>query len=219
GFEPVAGRNKSGAAYKPESSKMWEGGVKFATPSQNTIFTAAIFDIKKKNALTPSAITYELSQAGEIESKGYELEVRTSPLENLLLTANYAYTDVKITEDSNPEMIGKRPIQTAKDNASAWANYTIDDTFLRGLTVGAGIRYMGRMEANKDNTDQLPSVTLYDMAASYELGNLTPALDNATLKMAVNNITDKRYVASCYDSNNCWFGAERSVVVGVKYSF
>lgn len=222
GFEPLAGRNKSGGSYKPETSKMWEGGVKFATPSQNTIFTAAVFDIKKENALTsnPNGVDpYEKYQSGEIESKGYEFELRTSPLENLLLTANYAYTDVKITEDANKALIGNRPVQTAKDNASAWANYTIDDTFLRGLTVGAGIRYIGRMEANQSNTEQLPAVTLYDMAASYELGNLTPALDNATLKMAVNNITDKRYVASCYDSNNCWFGAERSVVVGVKYSF
>lgn len=222
GFEPVAGRNKSGGSYKPETSKMWEGGVKFATPGQDTQFTASVFDIKKKNALTSNpagADPYEKYQTGEVESKGYELELRTSPLENLLLTMNYAYTDVKVTEDANASLIGKRPVQTAKDNASAWANYTIDTTFLRGLTVGAGIRYIGRMEVDQQNSAQVPAVTLYDMAASYELGNLTPVLDDATLKVAVNNLTDKRYIASCYDSNNCWFGAERSVVVGVKYSF
>ena len=64
----------------------------------------------------------------------------------------------------------------------------------------------------------MPGYPLFDLAASYDLGRLNPALRGTTLQLAANNLTDRRYV-SCYDRNNCWFGAERSVEVAVQYDF
>ncbi|MBN3264719.1 TonB-dependent receptor, partial [Pectobacterium brasiliense] len=66
-------------------------------------------------------------------------------------------------------------------------------------------------------THTLPSYTLVDMAVGYDLSKV--GLKGLSAQLNVNNLTDKRYVASCNSLEFCYFGAERSVVGSVSYSF
>ena len=100
-----------------------------------------------------------------------------------------------------------------------WGDYTFDNTPLRGLNVGAGVRYTGPMEISPANDKgKLGGTTQYDMAVSYRLGEAIPSLSGVTLKASAQNITNKE-TFSCYDDNNCWIGRDRTVQVGASYSF
>ncbi|WP_425536239.1 TonB-dependent receptor domain-containing protein, partial [Chromobacterium vaccinii] len=57
------------------------------------------------------------------------------------LTAAYSYTDAEYTEDN--KLRGRTPVQVPKHMASLWADYTFHETALSGVTVGAGVRYVG----------------------------------------------------------------------------
>ncbi|GAF56750.1 ferrichrome-iron receptor [Psychrobacter sp. JCM 18901] len=82
------------------------------------------------------------------------------------LAASYSYTDAEITEDEfNPDVVGNTPAQTAKHKATLWADYYATDK----LTLNAGVRYEDGMQIDKQNSDELPSVTLVDVGGSYQI--------------------------------------------------
>ncbi|WVM88564.1 TonB-dependent receptor [Halopseudomonas pachastrellae] len=80
------------------------------------------------------------------------------------------------------------------------------------------MRYLGEAEVDALNSDEVPDVTLVDLGLSYDLGVAAQNLSGATLRMSVSNLFDERYY-SCYDTLNCWFGAERSLQTSVRYDF
>ena len=58
---------------------------------------------------------------------------------------------------------------------------------------------------------------LADATLGYDLGRL--GLTDMSARLNVTNLLDKEYVASCYDLNFCYFGAERSVTASFHYAF
>ena len=68
------------------------------------------------------------------------------------------------------------------------------------------------------NTDKVPDYLLMDMSASYDLAALSASLKGVGVSLSASNLLNKTYY-SCYDQNNCWFGAERSVEARLKYAF
>lgn len=56
----------------------------------------------------------------------------------------------------------------------------------------------------------VPSVTLWDAMASYDMGAWRFALN-------ANNLTDKSYIATCLARGDCWFGQRRRIVGSVTY--
>jgi iron complex outermembrane receptor protein len=106
-------------------------------------------------------------------------------------------------------MVGNTPAQMAKHKATLWADYYATDK----LTLNAGVRYEGGMQLDKQNSDELPSVTLVDIGGNYKIN---PML---TVGASINNLFDKTYVGTCYDINNCWMGPERQMSVSLKANF
>ncbi len=49
-------------------------------------------------------------------------------------------------------------------------------------------------------------------------GPAQPASARVEVSLSASNLFNKTYY-SCYDQNNCWFGAERSVEARLKYVF
>lgn len=217
GFKPISPQGTlTSKEVKPTTSKQVEGGVKYLLAEYATTFTASVFNIRQKNVLSATP-TWDYRQTGEIESKGAELSIVSRPADNVTLIANYAYTHAINTEDETYE--GKRPTQVPENAFNLWGDYTFDNTPLRGLNVGAGVRYTGPMEISPANDKgKLGGTTQYDMAVSYRLGEAIPSLSGVTLKASAQNITNKE-TFSCYDDNNCWIGRDRTVQVGASYSF
>ncbi|ASI96348.1 TonB-dependent siderophore receptor [Vibrio rotiferianus] len=218
-FEPIAGADASGKAFDPSTGHQWELGFKYAPLGGDVSGNLALFHITKKNAIltdpnNPYAPQY---QAGEVVSQGAELEAKWQATPQADLTLNYTYIDMEIKEDSYYHQEGKTPVWVPEQTASLWANYYYEGT-LAGLRTSAGVRYVGKTEMDAQNSDQVPDYTLFDLAASYDLSAASQSLDGASVTVSASNIFDEEYY-SCYDKNNCWFGAERSIEAKLEYKF
>lgn len=178
-------------------------------------FTASVFHITKQNALVtdPDNVYGPKLQTGEMVSRGVELEGRVDLTSQLDLALSYTRQDMEITRDTT-SLQGKTPVWVPKQMASLWSNYQLDN----GLRLGAGLRYVGEAQLDAANTDRVPDYLLMDMAASYDLAQLSQRLKGVEASVSASNLFNKTYY-SCYDQNNCWFGAERNVEARLKYVF
>ncbi|WP_407832131.1 TonB-dependent siderophore receptor [Vibrio rotiferianus] len=218
-FEPIAGADASGKAFDPSTGHQWELGFKYSPLGGDVSGNLALFHITKKNAIltdpnNPYAPQY---QAGEVVSQGAELEAKWQATPQADLTLNYTYINMEIKEDRYYHQEGKTPVWVPEQTASLWANYYYEGT-LAGLRTSAGVRYVGKTEMDAQNSDQVPDYTLVDLAASYDLSAASQSLDGASVTLSASNIFDEEYY-SCYDKNNCWFGAERSIEAKLEYKF
>ncbi|MDR9892419.1 TonB-dependent siderophore receptor [Pseudenterobacter timonensis] len=218
GFAPVSPQGTLTAKdVKPTTSKQVEGGLKYLLADYATTLTASVFNIRQKNVVTSDPGFLNYRQTGEVESKGAELSLISRPTDTVTLIANYAYTHAINTEDDKYK--DKRPTQVPENAFNLWGDYTFDSTPLRGLTLGAGARYTGPMEISPANDQgKLGGTVQYDLAASYQMGDLLPSLAGLTLKASAQNITNKETL-TCYDTTNCWIGRDRTMQVGASYTF
>ncbi|MCG3879504.1 TonB-dependent siderophore receptor [Psychrobacter sp. Ps6] len=211
-FQPVVGSNFiTNKPFEPTTADQLEAGVKYLSPDRATKGTLAVFDITQQNVIVTNPADYRQKvQTGEIESKGVEISGSHMLNDWVDLAASYSYTDAEITEDEfNPDVVGNTPAQTAKHKATLWADYYATDK----LTLNAGIRYEDGIQIDKQNSDELPSVTLVDIGGNYQIN---PML---AVGASINNLFDKTYVGACYDTENCWMGPERQMSVSLKASF
>jgi iron complex outermembrane receptor protein len=211
-FLPALGTDASGEPFKPETGRQYEIGVKYQPPGWNSFVTLAFFDLTRQNVLELDPATFFQVQTGEVRSRGIELEGVANFDFGLGLIASYTYLDAEITESIVPDEEGARPTQTPKHIASLWADYMIQGGALKGLGVGAGVRYVGSTFGDTPNTLRAPGVTLADAAIHYNWRDL---------RLAVNaqNVLDKEYLASCFVRGGpfCTFGDRRAVVGSLSY--
>ncbi|MCR9686150.1 TonB-dependent siderophore receptor [Vibrio antiquarius] len=218
-FEPIAGADATGKAFEPSTGHQWELGFKYAPLSGDISGNLAFFHITKKNAIltdpnNPYAPNY---QAGEVVSQGIELEAKWQATAQADFTLGYTYTDMEITEDSYYNQEGKTPVWVPEQTASLWANYFFEGN-LSGLRTSAGVRYVGEAQIDAQNSEKVPDYTLFDLAASYDFSTVSESMKGASVTLSASNLFDKEYY-SCYDKNNCWFGAERSIEAKLEYNF
>ncbi len=210
-FVPLSGTTFDGSPYKPETGIQYEAGIKYQPKDTNLRITAAIFDLRRQNVLTPDLPLHPnfRRQIGEVTSRGFELEAVASLTSNVNLIAAYTYTDTRVTK-SNDTDLGKRPTQTPPHIASFWADYTIREGMLNGLGFGAGVRYVSASVGDKLNTFDAPAYTVVDAMARYDI-------DNWRFSVNVSNLFDKQYVAGCFDLVQCNVGRGRTVIGKVSY--
>jgi iron complex outermembrane receptor protein len=208
-FTPLDGATFEGTPFRPETGKLHEAGIKFQPKGTNMRLTAAVFDLRRQNVLTPDLPLHPFHsrQIGEVTSRGFEFEAVASLTNNLNLTAAYAYTDARVTGSTDADL-GKRPPQVPQHMASLWADYTIREGALNGLGFGGGVRYVGSSAGDFLNTFEAPAYTLVDAMIRYEIDNWRFAI-NAT------NLFDKYYVAYCYTM--CGIGRTRTILGTVSY--
>ncbi len=194
--------------YKPLKGDQIEAGIKYTPDFIDGYFNVAWFDITQKNALVTNPDTFVATQTGKVISKGVELSSELQLTERLMLKANYTYTDMQTDDTGNQ---GKRQAALIPKNmASAWGSYTIPITATQDLTLGTGVRYLGKSKDNpKSSNLTVPSATLWDMAATYNLNK------QWQLQLNINNILDKEYISGC--DYYCYYGQSRSVLINAKY--
>ncbi|MDC5856995.1 TonB-dependent siderophore receptor [Vibrio europaeus] len=221
-FEPAAGTDSKGNSFKPQTGEQFEVGIKYMSPDMSKSLTASYFNITKNDSIVadPADPTYrDKIQVGKVRSQGLELEGRADLTENWDVQASYTYIDMKVTEALDQNSVGTTPIYVPEHSATLWTNYYVYSGVLSGMRFGGGARYMGEMQMDASNTQgKVPSYTVVDLSLGYELGNMSEALSGAHANLVVNNVFDKEYY-SCFDKTNCWFGAEQSVELNVKYDF
>lgn len=215
-FEPITdSTSASGEPFKPLRGKQIEAGVKWQPANPRVSASAAVFKLKETNRLVDDPGTQDPNdqmQAGEITSKGFELEVAAN-LPAWDLTASYTYIDARTTESTNTNVLDQQLYGIPRNAAALWALYKFGAQGLPGLRAGLGVRYnddVGTGDASVNGT--VPAVTLLDALIAYDSGSWRLALN-------ANNLTDKTYLAGCLARGDCWFGGKRKVIGTVAYRF
>lgn len=227
-FEPQSGTDWNNQPFDPVEGEQYELGVKYEPPGSRTLLTAAVFDLRRKNLTTTDPDPTHICgggrcsiQAGEVRTRGLELEAKSEPLDGLSVIASYSWLHNVYSKD-NPNaagvsLKGTQPVAVPKHQASAWVRYELQRGPLAGLGMGAGVRYLGETWGDAANTFRVPGATLFDLGLDYDLGRNQPALKGWQVSLNVANLFDKRYVASCIDENWCWYGYARTVKAAVRY--
>ncbi|MEI2266388.1 ferrichrome porin FhuA [Erwinia sp. CGal63] len=221
-FIPTSGTTKEGQPFDPSRAKQYEAGVKYVPKDRPIVITGALYQLTKTKNLTanPEDSAYSV-QGGEIRSRGVELEAKAAVNANVNVTAAYTYTDAEYTHDTL--LKGRTPVQVPKNMASLWADYTFHETALSGVTLGAGVRYVGESKglystgSNINQNFNVASYTTVDAMVKYDLGRF--GLPGSSIGVNVSNLFDRDYVASCYRDYACYWGAERQITGTATFRF
>lgn len=218
-FQPTLG-SSGGRAFEPTTGEQYEVGIKYEPTGYKALFTLAAYDLTQQNVVTADpALPATRVQIGEVRSRGFEAEGKVSLTDQFDLIGSYTLVDAEITESLNPTILGKHPLNIPDQLAALWAFYRIDDGPLAGLGFGGGVRYVGESAGNEDNTLEVPDFTLFDAAAQYDFGALSPRMAGTKLLLNVSNIFDEKYVSQCTNRETCLYGNGRTVITSIKYQW
>lgn len=211
-FLPQAGSTSDNLPFDPTRGAQYEVGIKYQPVGGRGLYTLALFDLTKTNVVTrdPNDL-FRSVQTGEIRSRGAELEARAELLRGLNFIGSFTYYEATVTK-SNDGNKGKMPIQTPTTMTSAWLDYSLESLgidWLRGFGIGGGVRYVGRVFDDEQNTSSTPAFTLFDASLRYDYG---PWLFNIN----ANNIFNNSYVSS-NAFGNYYLGAQRTVIGTLKF--
>lgn len=215
-FEPSSQVGESGNIFAPSKGKQYEAGVKYVPSDRPIVLTGAVYQLTKTNNLMadPNGSFWSV-EGGEIRSRGVEIEAKAALSASVNVVGSYTYTDAEYTTDTTYK--GNTPAQVPKHMASLWGDYTLYDGALSGLTLGTGVRYTGSSYGDPANSFKVGSYTLVDALVRYDLARVGMAGSNVALH--VNNLFDREYVASCFSTYGCFWGAERQVVATATFRF
>nr|WP_096166950.1 ferrichrome porin FhuA [Escherichia coli] len=215
-FEPASQTDANGDLFAPSKGKQYEVGVKYVPEDRPIVVTGALYQLTKTNNLMadPNGSLFSV-EGGEIRARGVELEAKAALSASVNVVGSYTYTDAEYTTDTNYK--GNTPAQVPKHMASLWADYTFFDGPLSGLTLGTGGRYTGSSYGDPANSFKVGSYTVVDALVRYDLARVGMAGSNVALH--VNNLFDREYVASCFNTYGCFWGAERQVVATATFRF
>ncbi|MDB6060276.1 MAG: TonB-dependent receptor protein [Verrucomicrobiaceae bacterium] len=196
-----------GRPLQPQTGHQLELGVKYQPAGSQSLITASVFDLRKRNVTTDDLDHPGYSvQTGEVRSLGLELEGAASLTNRLDLIASYTWLDAEVTRSNDPDELHQQPVQTAKNTAKLWLDYRLDGAALNGWSVGGGGRYVDKVAADTGNTYFNPAYTLIDAAIHYQTGPVTLALNAA-------NLFDKVY----YANRAQFYGQGRTVQLSALY--
>ncbi|MYM35831.1 TonB-dependent siderophore receptor [Duganella sp. FT94W] len=212
-FRPNSGIGINNESFPAETSRAYEAGVKFDSTDGKVSSTLAVYSIKKKNVLTLNPLDTNFSlAAGEVGSKGVELDVAGEIARKLQLSFSYAYTDAKVLRD-NVLAVGGRLANVPKQAANVML---VQEFGLDGgarASFGGGANYVG--ERNGDvaisSTFKLPAYTTAKLVSSYSPSK------KLRISLDIDNLFNKVYYASSYQQVWVAPGEDRRVTLKVEY--
>ncbi|WP_122280527.1 TonB-dependent siderophore receptor [Pseudomonas syringae] len=190
-FVPNDDVNDDGTTFDPEEGRSYEVGAKYAlAPALN--LNLAVFDIEKKNVVTPTGVTGVSEAAGKVGSQGVELDVTGRIAERWDMIGTYAYTHTEVLDD--PSNKGNRLSQAPKHTASLYLTHHLQiPSGLGDWHAGGGARYVGERAGDDANTFYMSSYTVADAFLRWDV----PMAGYKTrLQLNVDNLFDKQYYPS-----------------------
>lgn len=215
-FNPSTGVAFNGNSFKPTTGQQVEAGVKYKPQNSNALLTASAFRLTQQNVLTSDPLHSGFQvQTGEVRVEGIELSAVTTVTNALSLQTSYTYLKPKVTQD-NSGLVGNAPSNVPRNTAKLWADYRFGSGALAGVSIGAGVRAIGKSFANSKNTAVIHGYTLFDAALRYDLSYADPRLKGWQMSVNASNLGDKVYVSDCSDIN-CRWGQGRTVYATLDY--
>ncbi|TAG46131.1 MAG: TonB-dependent siderophore receptor [Betaproteobacteria bacterium] len=221
-FRPNVGADVTARGFDPETGVAVELGAKWESANKRIGATAALFDIRKKNVLTsdPKNAGFSIA-AGEIRSRGAELDFAGQVTKNWRVNSSLTLNDVEIIRDNTLE-VGGRLLNVPKVNASMLAVY--EGVFANGqrFGIGGGVTHTGKRLGQARTGAEATAGT-----AAFELPAYTTAkLDahwrvNPTLHLTldVDNVFDKDYYTASFSRLWVTPGTSRTITLGLQAKF
>lgn len=185
-------------------------GVKHLAFDKRLLATASIYHLEKNNAIVyanhPDNEDLYV-QRGQEAARGVELELNGKVNDQIMVLANYAYNDAKITEDTDPANINK-----PKENAPKHAGLlNVRYSFLPNWAIEGGVQYVGGRHTFVEAL-KLPSYTIFNAGLQFKQPSYEAAL-------TVKNLTDKVHWTGGYNFGRLFPGNPRQVDLSVSYRF
>lgn len=211
---------------RPVTGEQIEAGFKYQVPGMPFIVNAAIYELKEKNRLVSPFLIYDSLQGADARFRGFEIQAAGNLTANLKAIAAYSYTEGEYTKypteyDYN---VGTPVEGVPEHTASLWLMYSFKhgwDGWIRGLSVGGGVRYVG--ESHDVGQRTVPTTELFEVTTpSYTLFDATIAYETDTWRwqLTAQNIADKYHVVQCTaDRGDCGLGQGRTIITGLTYKF
>lgn len=221
-FRPNTGSDAAAGGFDPERGRALELGTKWESADRRLGATLALFDIRKRNVLTVDPVNAGFSvAAGEIRSRGVELDLAGQLSRHWRVNASLVLNDVEVTRDNTLEA-GGRLLNVPKVNGSVLAVW--EDVLADGQRygLGGGLTHMGRRlgqartQAEADAGTPAFELPAYTTAKLTGYWRLTPSL---RLTLDIDNLFDRTYYTSSY--SRVWVapGSPRNLTLGLQARF
>ncbi|HAV4675253.1 TPA: TonB-dependent siderophore receptor, partial [Acinetobacter baumannii] len=192
-FKPNTGASRNGEGFDPEEGTAYELGFKWQALDNMLSIDSAIFYANKENVLTldPVDSAYKVA-AGEVRSRGIELNIAGQITPAWKIIGGYAYTDAEVTKDNTLQK-GTALANIPKNSFNLLNIYEFQDGPLQGLGLGINQKYIDKRAGQTANsTYTMKGYAVTDLVSYYQA---TPKL---RLNLDVKNIFDKVYDESAF---------------------
>ncbi|WP_460109577.1 TonB-dependent siderophore receptor [Pseudomonas sp. H3_E06] len=212
-FKPNSGAGREGGGFKPEEGKSYEMGVKWEALDRQLSVDAAVYQIEKRNVLTTDPVDSTFSvAAGEVRSRGFDLNVAGNLTPEWRVIGGYAYVDAEVTKDINIPS-GTRLLNVPKNTFSLLNVYEFQDGGLKGLGLGVGAKYVDeRAGQTAANAFSMDSYTVVDLLGYYKVN------ERIRLNLDLKNLFDADYEEGAFGNVYAYPGAPRTVQAGISYT-
>ena len=207
--------NRNQSQLDLTTAKQFELGLKQGFWNGKAEWTAAVYDIKKRNVFVPDpARPSNRLPVGKQSSQGVELSLGLRPSAQWQIDGNVAYVHARYDEFSagNPPVSfnGKVPRLVPQWMANLGLQYKPTPAW----TLGAWARHVEKSYINDANTLVLPAYTTLDLSANVQVSK---AVD---VGLRVRNATDALYAESSYGpSAQVLIANPRSYEVSLRMRF
>jgi len=188
-----------GEILPPYLSTQYEVGGKLTLRSVTA--SLSFFTTERETAILvpvpgPPANDARFEASGRQRNRGIELSIQAEPVTGLRILTGASVIDAKLRRQTNGLNEGNQVAGVPDYLING--NVEWDLPFLRALTLTTRVVHTGEQPANNANTLALPSWTRFDLGARYvALLSDKPV----TLRAGVDNVVNKRYWASAFDSS------------------
>lgn len=208
-FLPQAGISADSSRFDPVDANDIEGGLKKSFFDGKLRATLGAFRITKQNVLVPNPQNPDFSiQLGEVRSQGIEFDMQGEIYPGLSVVINYAHTNVEITEDTNPDLIGTRVAGHARHMTNGWFTYNFaEKSPLNGFGVSLGYQYQidrSTWAWASDNETLLPDYFRMD-------GGIFWKKNRYRIQLNVNNLLDEHLFSGANFSNFLYWQSEPGI--------
>ncbi|TDQ10283.1 TonB-dependent receptor [Pedobacter metabolipauper] len=203
-----------GGPFDPLISNMYEVGTKTELFQKRLSVNLAFYRIEQNNTLINAGDGVNpdlLRQIGQQRAKGIEVDINGMALSNLSITANFSYSEAKITKSTIAGEQGSILPNAPKVQGGLWAKYNFLIPELKGIGLGAGANYTGKRNT-LSTILTLPEYTVFTGALYY-------SVDKFKLSANLNNVFNKTHWVGGYDFNRLYPGAPRNFMMSVGYTF
>ncbi|MDP1028401.1 TonB-dependent siderophore receptor [Sphingomonas sp. KR1UV-12] len=198
-----SGSGRDGAAFAPERGHGYEAGLSGRWADIDAGITW--FDIAKSGVLTTDPIDANfLAPVGSLRSRGIDLDIALRLGSRWQAVVNYAWTRARYDDRT---FATTRALNVPDHAGSVFVMYRSED---HGWSLNGGVTYVGKRSGATDTSGlTLPAYLKLKAAAEVPFGRF------ATVRVEADNLLDRRYALSSYNSFWIYPGMPRTIRISL----